>query len=241
MNCRIDSPFSFDVVDDLFPLPPLSCMDIPLPQLPSVVSRPAAALKPKNCRRRKPPPVSSDHSNPNEHKKRKIIHRDVERQRRQEMSTLYATLRSLLPFEYLKGKRSICDHMHETVKYIRHMQRQVQELSDKREELKKLSGEDSDAGTAETLSASKRDSVAVRPRGEGVQVVLDTGTQHRLPVSNILEALLAVGLEIVGCISTKINDRFLHTIEAVPDGSLRNIDVSELHHKLTNLEYFPLD
>ncbi|KAG6579464.1 Transcription factor basic helix-loop-helix 126, partial [Cucurbita argyrosperma subsp. sororia] len=235
MEFNIESPFSFDFGDELFPLPPLSPLE----------NKNIASKKPKACRRRKPPPNTSNDENPNEQKRKKIMHRDVERQRRQEMSSLYSSLRSLLPLEYLKGKCSISDHMHETVKYIQSIQTRIRQLSDQRDELKSLSNENMAVGTTETLNSSRRDSVVVSSKNElGIQVVLHTATQHRVPVSNILRVLVAEGLEIMSCITTKVNERYLHTIECKVvenNGCYPSINVFELEHKLINLEYFPLD
>lgn len=119
-------------------------------------------------------------------------------------------------------------------------------MSDKRDELRKLSDGSMDAiNMAKTLNSSHRDFVVVRSKKElGIQVVINTATKHKLPVSNFLQALAAEGLEILTCNSTKLNERFVHTIECQPivnDGCYPSIDVSELQHKLTNLEYFPLD
>ncbi|KAG6579462.1 Transcription factor basic helix-loop-helix 120, partial [Cucurbita argyrosperma subsp. sororia] len=250
MEFNIESPFSFDMGDELFPLPSISsCIhNISVPQFPSIPpldNGKSASKRPKRSSRRNPPPNASNDENPNDQKRKKILHRDVERQRRQEMSSLYSSLRSLLPLEYLKGKRSISDHMHETVKYIQYMQRRIRQLSDKRDELKNLSGENMAVGMVETLNSSRRDSVVVRSKnGLGIQVVLDTTSQHRLPVSNILRVLAVEGLEILSCITTKVNERYLHKIECQVenDGFYPSIDVCELQHKLTNLlEYLPLD
>lgn len=57
-------------------------------------------------RRQRKSSISCDETdeNPNENnkKKKKIIHRDIERQRRHEMVVLHANLQSLLPIEYIK-------------------------------------------------------------------------------------------------------------------------------------------
>lgn len=132
--------------------------------------------------------------------------------------------------------------MHEAIKYIGHMQSRIQQLSEDRDELKKHNS--SQSQNLEKLSCSKRDFVVVRPNdGFGIQVVLDTATQHRVPVSNILKVLVEEeGLQVLSCISIKLNDRFLHTIQCQQQSLVLNAAyASQLHHKLTNLEYFPLD
>ncbi|KAL5817725.1 hypothetical protein ACOSQ3_026103 [Xanthoceras sorbifolium] len=167
-------------------------------------------------------------------KKKKIMHRDIERQRRQETATLYRALRSLLPHQYLKGKRSISDHMHEAVNYIKHLQNKIQELSERRDELRRLS---SSSTSSTTCTASEycapsheEDTVTVRPCLAGVEVVVST-----VSLSRVLQVLIGQGISIVNCVSTRINEKLLHTLECEVSGG-RSVDLFELQQKLIKVK-----
>lgn len=149
-------------------------------------------------------------------KKKKIIHRDVERQRRQDMSTLYMTLRSLLPLDYHKGKRSISDHMNEATNYIRQLENKIQQLKEKRDRLKRVT--------------SSLPNITVRTTLSGAAVVIVGSTTVELQISRVIAALLEEGLNVVS-ISSYINGQSVYTFECeITDP--KEVDAVELEQKL---------
>ncbi|KAE8664000.1 bHLH126 protein [Hibiscus syriacus] len=165
--------------------------------------------------------------------KKKSMHRDVERQRRQEMATLYASLRTLLPLEYIKGKRAVSDHMNGAVIYIKDLQKRIRELSSKRDELKKLSDS---SGCDQGISSNDglTSSAVVRQSLDGVEVVISTCVGARaLTLSKVLKLLAEKGLDVVSCVSTRIDGGLIiHTIQSeVTDLAL--VDIPSLQQKLS--------
>ncbi|PIA35756.1 hypothetical protein AQUCO_03500248v1 [Aquilegia coerulea] len=174
-------------------------------------------------------------NNNNNNKKIKIMHREVEKQRRQEMAGLYRSLRSLVPHEYLKGKRSTSDHMNEATNYIRHQQIKIKELVKKRDELKRISN--SSTCDTEKQSCCSQNFVTVQPRLAGVEVIVDCDLKNRgLALSEILGVLAEEELEVICCATTKVNEHSFYSIQAEvlnPD----SVDLSSLQHKLIDLNH----
>ncbi|XP_059306856.1 transcription factor bHLH118-like [Lycium ferocissimum] len=169
-------------------------------------------------------------------KQKKIIHREIERQRRQEMSNLYASLRQQLPLEYLKGKRSTSDHILEAVNYIEHLQKKVRNLEDNRDKLKKaLSSSKVDypkSGCSTLSSESSRTIMEVRPCLDGIEILINWSvTNEGCCLSRVLEILLQQGLSIVNCSCNKVNGRLLHSIRTEVS-SPASVDAYQLQQKL---------
>ncbi|XP_057836900.1 transcription factor ORG2 isoform X2 [Cryptomeria japonica] len=76
--------------------------------------------------------ANSTHSKEKEtivHPTKQVTHKVIEKKRRREMNDLYSQLRSLLPHESLRGKRSISDQLLEAVNYVRHLEQQIRDLT----------------------------------------------------------------------------------------------------------------
>ncbi|KAK7280034.1 hypothetical protein RJT34_25096 [Clitoria ternatea] len=169
---------------------------------------------------------------------KKMVHRDLERQRRQEMATLHTSLRSLFPLEFIKGKRTLSDQINVAVNYINHLQKNIKELSDKRDELKKLSNIPNLEKSHETKHASSS-TFTLHHNNGAVEIEISSGFKEEgPPLSKLLELLLEEGLEVVNCLSTQVNGRLLHSLQCEVNNS-DSVDPSELRRKISNLSPSP--
>ncbi|KAL4575899.1 hypothetical protein LXL04_011986 [Taraxacum kok-saghyz] len=172
---------------------------------------------------------------------RKLLHREIERQRRQDMAKLYASLRGLLPLEFVKGKRSTSDHMFEAVNYIKHMQENINVLSFKRDRLKKDVETGVSLGSPVINSNEKRlmnpvpNTVSISSCKGGIQIMINScSVEGGFPLSRVLQAISEEGLNIITCNSTKVNERLFHSIQSEANEQVM-MDLSVLQQRLTAL------
>ncbi|KAK3447296.1 hypothetical protein EUGRSUZ_A02857 [Eucalyptus grandis] len=188
-----------------------------------------------------------------DHGDRKKKHREVERQRRQEMASLCASLRSKLPLEFIKvkdlitfrvfalffcacasGKRSTSDHMNEAVNYIKHLQAKIGELGFKRDELKSIH---SLAALGSPCSNSScLTTFTVNSCCEIVEIVISQSIREKdFLLSTVLDLLLQQGLDVVSCFSSQAYDKIVHTIRCELAYGNGSFDLTHLKGELKEL------
>nr|GMC61937.1 transcription factor bHLH118-like [Ipomoea batatas] len=175
-------------------------------------------------------------------KQKRVIHRDIERQRRQEMANLYASLRVQLPLEYLKGKRSTSDHVMEAVNYIEDKQKSIRELEEKRDRLKRLGSSGSDVVEEDynrrtgnsSSSAAAPAMVTVQTCLDGVEIFINSGFPNQgFRISRALDLLVQQGHHVLSCVCSRVDDRLLHTIR-VQVSPQAGIDLQVLQQNLSD-------
>ncbi|KAL1187647.1 Transcription factor [Cardamine amara subsp. amara] len=206
----------------------------------------------KNCGSNKKRSLCESEANKrdDDRESKKMRHRDIERQRRQEVSSLFKSLRSLLPFEYIQGKRSTSDHISQAVNYIKDLENKIKELKEKRDRIKKsIPGINtteectSSLSSSSTLSSScscvddKHITVVAMPCMVGVEIIISCCfiRRNKSLLSSVLQMLAQEQrLNIVSCLSTRLQQKFMHTIVSqVDDGT--KIDILELKDKIVNM------
>ncbi|GKC98792.1 Myc-type, basic helix-loop-helix domain-containing protein [Tanacetum coccineum] len=191
--------------------------------------------------------VIMDNDVDKEKKKKKMVHREIEKKRRQEMSNLYSSLRSLLPLPFIKGKRSTCEQVNQAVDYIKHLEEKIKGLSTKRDELKKMCNVVSDAKGVLTkndkservmVECSQNDpiTVTVSCRNGGTEILVKSNGNKGFQISRVLKALVQEGNDVISCNSTKVNEKLLiYSIHSKVIDEKTSIQESMLQQKLAEL------
>ncbi|XP_075642566.1 transcription factor bHLH36-like [Castanea sativa] len=163
---------------------------------------------------------------------RKIMRRDNERQRREQMASLYSSLRLLLPLEFIKGKRSVSDLINEAANYIKHMTEKIQGLQVERDQLKNPSNSTAFIPGIESSNNCSLNYVTVRVSEAGIEILMSSWLREEgFLLSKVLELLLEEGLSVIRCASNKTSERLFLTIQSeVCDPTCFNL--SELQQKL---------
>ncbi|CAH8279300.1 unnamed protein product [Arabidopsis lyrata] len=170
-------------------------------------------------------------------KEKKLLHRNIERQRRQEMAILFASLRSQLPLKYIKGKRAMSDHVNGAVNFIKDTQTRIKDLSSRRDELMREIGDPTSrtgSGSGSGSSRSEPASVMVQQCVSGFKVVVSSSASSGLeawPLSRVLEVLHEQGLEVISSLTARVNERLMYTIQ-VEVNSFDCFDLAWLQQKL---------
>ncbi|XP_057759117.1 transcription factor bHLH118-like [Arachis stenosperma] len=161
---------------------------------------------------------NNDSNNDDDNKKKKMVHREIERQRRKEMATLYSSLRSLLPLQFIKGKRSISDHMNEAVNYIKYHHH---DNNDK---------PTSSTNRYFTLHESDNGVLGIEITGGAAAA----GEEEGVTLSEILGYWLKKKDLKFLFLSSKVNGRLVHSVQCEVINS-NSVDLFELRRKLASL------
>ncbi|KAM3354757.1 hypothetical protein ACQJBY_025470 [Aegilops geniculata] len=142
---------------------------------------------------------------------RKISHNAYERDRRKELNELYSDLRSLLPEDDRTKKLSIPITVSRVLKYIPELQKQVDGLEKKKDELTRASCKPGvltmRENTAPIVSATCLDD-----RDIMVQVSLVSTMAGDLPISKCINVLENEGLHLISSSTSAFQNRTFYSL-----------------------------
>lgn len=132
----------------------------------------------------------------------------------------------------LQGKRSSADHVFQAVNYIKDLENKIKELNEKKNRLNKSilgtvtahpTTEECTSSVSSSLSTSSRRcscaddkhiTVIIMPCFHGMEIIISCCLErNQFRLSSVLQILAQEErLSVVSCLSTRLQQRFIHTI-----------------------------
>ncbi|MQL82387.1 hypothetical protein Taro_014846 [Colocasia esculenta] len=170
-------------------------------------------------------------------KKRKLSHNAYERDRRKKMNTLYSSLRSLLPETDLHKKLSIPSTVSRVLQYIPELQRQVERLQRRKEEIKESRPTRVAEDKPQPGAGGVRPIISVSGLGVGeiaIQICSSGRRRKERPLSEILVYLEGEGLGLVSASFLDMGDgRALYSLHLQVKQVSSNVEPERLRKNLS--------
>ncbi|KAJ4970016.1 hypothetical protein NE237_003115 [Protea cynaroides] len=171
-----------------------------------------------------------------QHSSSKTDRKTVERNRRNQMKTLFSELNSLIPNQNSKNPMQLPDQLDEASNYIKSLQVKLHRMKEKKDQLimgiEKLSNSMS-GGKMVRLRSPQID---IREMGSALVVNLISGFDSQCIFYEIIRVLQEEGAEIFNASFSAVNNLFYHTIHSqVGESSLGSGAARRISSRLNKL------
>ncbi|KAJ6291430.1 hypothetical protein OIU76_023491 [Salix suchowensis] len=140
----------------------------------------------------------------------------VEKNRRNQMKTLYSNLNSLLPNRNFKEAQTLPDQIDEAINYIKRLEEKLEKSREKRESLKRSRNRTHACTFDPTppIATSKSPQLKIQEMGSALEIVLTCGLDNQFVFYEIIKILHEEGVEVVSANFQSLGDSIFHIVHA---------------------------
>ncbi|KAL5839538.1 hypothetical protein ACOSQ3_012234 [Xanthoceras sorbifolium] len=168
----------------------------------------------------------------------------IERNRRNQMKSLYSQLNSLVPHQsptFQQEATSLPDQLEEAANYIKRLQINLERMREKKDSLMGIDQETNTSTmisrTTTTMAGLKSPHIEIHEKGSALEVVLITGLDFQFMFSETIRLLHEQGAEIVNASFSVVNDTVFHTIHSKVGDSGLGHGAATISERLNKLVY----
>ncbi|WCJ27049.1 basic helix-loop-helix (bHLH) DNA-binding superfamily protein [Euphorbia peplus] len=142
--------------------------------------------------------------------------KEIERNRRNQMKSLFSTLNSLIHHSTSKEPVSLPDQLNDAIKYIKKLQMKLERMKEKKEWLLVGSDHHDHHNRPNTIRMCGLRSpvIKVHEVGSALQVVLITGLDSQITFNEVVHVLHQERVEIVNASFSILDDTIFHSIHS---------------------------
>ncbi|KAL2341885.1 hypothetical protein Fmac_009825 [Flemingia macrophylla] len=159
----------------------------------------------------------------------------IERNRRNQMKTLFRKLNSLVPHQRSRESISLPDQLEAATNYIKKLQINVEKMKEKKNMLMGNERTNGRMYGGKIIVGLKSPQIEIQQMGQAVEVVLITGLDSQFMFSETIRVVHEEGVNVINASYKVIGDAVFHSIHC-QDGESAN-GAARISERLKNFIY----